>query len=166
MRIVARCTATLTSRHDFFAQELGAVIALEHYLWEKAEADRIPYWIAFQALEWLSAPRVLVAQNGRPYETVPAEMLCLRCGALVIPQRTTKRTPTCNHCAKEDPRARLWPNHAIMPNRRGTWWLRCQAQGCARVFDGRRHALRCPLCKPAAVAASRRRPLRLPSSSA
>jgi hypothetical protein len=91
----------------------------------------------------------------------PGHTLCLRCGSHVHyrkPARSgTHRQGRCRPCSRGRPDA--WPAHAIEPDRRGTWWLSCQAQGCPNTFIGRAHQLRCPQCRLDRITPSQRKPL-------
>jgi hypothetical protein len=142
-QIAARSTSKgFVTRRDWLAKELNKLMASEHALWVLAREPRIPYGFAFLALVWLGRG---VYERGTQERVLP----CLQCGALIRPQRTTKRLPRCASCETKAARTAAWPDHAVMPAHRGDWWLKCLHPGCTKVFAGRRQALFCPPQPPA-----------------
>jgi hypothetical protein len=151
----------VASRIDRFAQvreslevRLTRFLAIEDLLWDLS-AERggptrpIPYGYRYRAIEWLWCPQA--------HRHEGAVALCLRCGAVFMPRRpVTALAPLCSHCAKESPRARRPPPHAIEPAERGTWWLRCAANECGNRFVGRAQARWCPPCRSSRITPRRR----------
>jgi hypothetical protein len=144
--------------HRAFRLLLAEALAAELGLWIEAAryhgpSPRIPYAFQFLALEWFWTPEAHA-------KDLRAPALCLRCGAMWFPYRKIKSPPRCEHCSSEEAKAREWPAHAVAPDVRGKWWLRCQAEGCKAVFVGRRNQLRCEQCDSSRRTASKRSPLR------
>jgi hypothetical protein len=86
---------------------------------------------------------------------------CLRCGDLLIPKRkgrtsgpTRRRVPVCVHCLRS---GIAWPPNAVMPERRGRWWLMCQHPGCTSAFVGAGQARHCPEHRQERLSRVRRR---------
>jgi hypothetical protein len=45
---------------------------------------------------------------------------------------------------KETQQQRAWPEHAVAPAGRGSWWLKCAHPGCTLTYQARRHSHYCP----------------------
>jgi hypothetical protein len=152
MRIAAEDGSFEQVREDLSIR-LTHLIAVEHVLWELAAkygglSPTLPYASRYRALEWLWTPDASKDRNG--------VALCIRCGTIILRKLAPRVDPRCRWCAKEPPAARDWPAHAIAPAERGTWWLRCQADGCNKAFAGRAQAHRCPNCRTARITPSGR----------
>jgi hypothetical protein len=148
--------AGLVAFQDNFRVRLAEAIQVELELWVRAAADgglspRIPYAFHFFALEWFWSPAAHA-----PGLRAPA--LCLRCGAMWYPSRRIGAPPRCAHCNNEDAKTRAWPTHAIAPDLRGLWWLRCQYEGCETAFVGQRHRHHCDEHISARLSHRQRRP--------
>lgn len=134
------------------ARNLSAILFWEHYLWHIAAAEQgaiakeIPYAYRYRALGWLWHPDAHHAQR--------AYTLCLRCGALLERKKRPSDNPSCSHCAKNPGK---WPEHAIAPAGRGTWWLTCQHPGPAHIFLGRAQARHCDEHRASRMTPSKRR---------
>jgi hypothetical protein len=144
--------------HDAFRVRLAEAISIELRLWivaaEHAEwSPRIPYAFQFLALEWLWSPQAHARD-------LLAPAVCLRCGTMWFPYRPIRSPPLCEHCRDESAKVRAWPAHAIAPDLRGQWWLRCQAEGCEAAFVGRRNRLGCDEHDSSRLTASKRQPVR------
>lgn len=155
----ARGDAPITPVRDNLSARLTDFLMYEDWLWDLAAAHggpsrRIPYPFAFDALECFWSPAVHILDH--------AHTLCLRCGLLVLPKKRAPvlSPPRCSHCAKEPLVARAWPPHAIAPAERGTWWLRCLAEGCTNAFVGRAQTRRCMGCRASRITATKRTRLR------
>jgi hypothetical protein len=138
---------------EAFSISFTELIEAEHDLWDLAWKHRglspsLPYAYRYRALEWLWTPDASKYGNG--------VALCIRCGTIIRRKRAPRVDPRCPSCAKESPDARVWPDHAIAPAERGTWWLQCQAAGCRTAFVGPKRTLRCPHCKKARITPARR----------
>jgi hypothetical protein len=143
--LVARQHPLFVGAQGDFATRLTRLLALETDLWKLASkhggrTDRLPYALRLRALGWFWTPEAH-APGLDPCT------LCIRCGELIPPTTTgrLRRTspPRCPHCSKEPPAARRWPTHAIAPDAPGTWWLRCEVEGCDNPFVGQRHERLC-----------------------
>lgn len=86
-------------------------------------------------------------------------IFCLRCGSEVhfkrAPREGISRVGRCLRCSRGRPEA--WPEHALEPYERATWWLKCQFPGCDRAFVGRAQARHCPAHRTSRLASSGRR---------
>jgi hypothetical protein len=147
-----------TPLHEDFRVRLARFPSYEALLWDLAAAEggpshRVPYAFAFYALEWFWDPEVHALDR--------IEIPCLRCGRPINPRRPLKLTaaPRCPHCAKESPKARTSPAHALAPDGRGRWWLLCRAEGCSNAFVGRADQLRCPHCRSSRTTPHKRKSL-------
>jgi hypothetical protein len=132
-----------------FAQNVSLALEREHLLWEwgadpAGEDAGMPYLFRYLAIRAWWTPETHAAprrsDTGAPFKT---STLCLRCGELVLRGRAASKPPLCPHCSREPPAVRAWPDHAVAPAKRGTWWLRCQRDGCELAFHGRRDRLYC-----------------------
>ncbi|MGD0713105.1 MAG: hypothetical protein ABSB24_02825 [Gaiellaceae bacterium] len=155
----ARTLPRFDQIHDNLAVRLTHYLRVEDDLWKLA-ADRggpsrqIPYAYRYAATEWLWNPDV--------HRYKDASAICLRCGLIFRPRRPPKAgAPRCPNCAQERPEARRWPDHAIAPAGRGTWWLRCLAQDtdCLGAFIGFAQRKRCAKCRSSSTTPSKRHPL-------
>jgi hypothetical protein len=143
-------------------------IGVEHSLWQLAASETgneglgIPYAFRFFALGWLWHPH---AHDGGFAFT-----LCIRCGALLYRNhppaahrrrasaaRKLRPAPLCDHCADEPASARQWPDTAIAPAARGTWWIKCEHPQCQLIFEATRRSHYCPKHRSNRLCASRRR---------
>jgi hypothetical protein len=127
--------------HDNTRVRLAEAIQVETELWQAAAdhgglSPRIPYAYHFLALERFWTPQAH-ARN------LQAPATCLRCGTIWWPSRSITAPPRCAHCNNENPMTRAWPAHAIAPDIRGHWWLRCQYKGCDNAFVGYRNRRHC-----------------------
>jgi len=112
-----------------------------------------PYAVRYEAARYLWSPRIA------------GSAFCLRCGEPIHYRRASRTAPgaearpapVCAACIRGG--SLDWPAHAIVPEVRGTWWLRCLAQGCTNAFIGRAQARRCPTCRLSRRAAGNRTPL-------
>jgi hypothetical protein len=75
-----------------------------------------------------------------------------------FPYRAIKAPPRCEHCNQENPKTRAWPLHAIAPDIRGQWWLRCQYEGCDKPFVGYRNRFHCDKHISSRLPRSKRKP--------
>jgi hypothetical protein len=101
-----------------------------------AQSRQIPYTYRRLLIEWFWNPAAHQART--------AYCLCLRCGTPLHTHghyRTGQHEPRCTPCMKEADRS--WPDHALAPAGRGTWWLRCSRDNCAAVFEGQRNRRLC-----------------------
>lgn len=109
----------------------------------------VPYTVRYEAARYLWSPQIA------------GSAFCLRCGEPIHYRRAAREgarsAPICATCIRGG--SLEWPVHAVAPEERGTWWLRCLAQGCAKVFVGRAQARRCPACRTSRRAVSKRTPL-------
>ena len=152
---------------NLFRRLVTEAIGVEHALWQIAanetgnEGLTMPYAYRFFALGWLWHPD---AHDGGFAYT-----LCIRCGALLYRNRRPaahrrraaarqklRPPPLCNHCADEPASGRRWPENAIAPASRGTWWMTCQEHDCKSIFRATRRSLFCPAHHSNKLAASRR----------
>lgn len=148
--LYARRLMPFSQVHTNFTERLSRLLIAENWLWGVAAkhngpSSKLPYAYRVQAVEWFGGASV---------------SMCLRCGWIVLHQRTTELPPRCPRCAKEPPAAREWPRHAVAPAERGTWWLNCQAEDCSLAFVGRRNQVRCPSCRTSRTTRSKRKPLK------
>ena len=155
--LVASRQPRFEHRADRIAAALTNVVHLEDHLWSLASARggpsrQIPYAFRYQALEWLSMPDMQAA--------VGREALCLFCGIIFRRRGRPKGGPRCPSCAKQPPRARTGPDHAVAAAGKATWWLRCQTDGCPNRFVGPMQRLRCPDCTTSRISPRKRRPRR------
>lgn len=138
--------------HDAYPGELGVelmklvneFLLTEVILWTMA-ADGgfkhgVPYPVRYSAAAYLWSP------------DIPSAAFCLRCGNFHQLQRAGRRTethprtvPVCRRCLRS--RISTWPPHAVMPDVRGKWWLRCSQPKCSYVFVGPSQAKKCPAHK-------------------
>jgi hypothetical protein len=158
------------SGKDVFAIDLMHLVEVESTLWWLAginggPTDRIPYAYRCAAIEWIikAKPAPGVRTDPRhPRPGVKAEPLatsiCLRCGETFRFGRVPEDGTRCHHCTKESPATRIWPDNAIAPAGRGTWWLRCEARrpDCLGAFVGRRNRLTCINCRASNISPSKR----------
>jgi hypothetical protein len=132
-----------------FAQNASLALARERLLWEwgadpAAEDVGMPYLFRYLAIRAWWTPETHVApRRSDTGATFKTSSVCLRCGDLVLLGRRTVKPPLCPHCSKEPPAVRTWPDHAVAPAKRGTWWLMCQRDGCDLAFYGRRDRRYC-----------------------
>jgi hypothetical protein len=155
--LVARALPPFEPIRDELEVRLAELIAVEDTLWQFAAeqggpSGRIPYAFAFRALEWFWSPKVHAGGLRSP-------TTCLRCGAFMLPRGRIGGLPLCAHCTKNSRARRQWPDHAIAPAGRGTWWLACLAEDCSNAFVGQANFLRCPNCRLSRVSPSKRKPL-------
>lgn len=146
--------------HASFDERLPHLLAAEAHLWEVASAHggpspSIPYAYRVQALEWFGQTEI--DADGSPQRARGSVSVCIRCGWVLAGSRASSLPPRCIRCAKEPPRARTWPTHAIAPAERGTWWLACQRPPCSMAFVGRAQARYCPAHRTARLTPSKRR---------
>jgi hypothetical protein len=108
-----------------------------------------PYRVRYEAARYLWSPQIAGCA------------FCLRCGDQILYLRAARAggrsAPICARCVRGG--SLEWPAHAVAPAERGTWWLRCLAQGCTNAFVGRAQARRCPACRTSRRAISKRTPL-------
>ena len=112
-----------------------------------------PYTVRYEAARYLWSPRIA------------GSAFCLRCGEPIHYRRAARTAlgaearpaPICANCIRGG--SLKWPAHAVEPAERGTWWLRCLAEGCTNAFVGRAQARRCPACRTSRRAVSKRTPL-------
>jgi hypothetical protein len=146
-------------------ERANAFLLIEINLWWLAgEGDFegvTPYTVRYEAARYLWSPRIT------------GSAFCLRCGGPIRYRRAARTAlgadarpaPICANCIRGG--SLSWPAHAIAPEARGTWWLRCLAEGCTNAFIGRAQARRCPNCRSSTRAASNRTPLvQTPASEA
>jgi hypothetical protein len=156
--LVARQLPKFAPVHTSLDVRLTHFLGFESLLWDlSAEyggpTPRLPFAYRYRAIEWFWSPDT--------HRHRDAVAICLRCGDQYHPHRPPKADsePRCPWCAKEPPKARRWPKHAVAPAERGTWWLRCQAPDCATPFRGRAQARHCRECSTAGTTPSQRRRL-------
>jgi hypothetical protein len=159
--MIAATHMIAASHHDSLVQvrddlrvRLTHFLAYEDLLWELSAANggptaRIPYAYRHRAIEWF--------WTASAHKYAGATALCLRCGKLWMPRgQLTSETPLCTSCGNQPRIARRWPDHAIAPAERGTFWLQCEADGCKNVFLTRAQAHHCPPCETARTTPNKR----------
>lgn len=133
---------------------LNAYLRLEIELWRTARKGGYPYpppyAVRYETARWLWSPEIA------------GFAFCLRCGSELSFRRAARSESTrnlrCGACSRDkDPSN--WPDYAICPAERGTWWLRCRADGCSNAFVGHTQARRCPYCRSSRLTPARRKPL-------
>jgi len=114
-------------------ERANAFLVTETILWGLARdggfQGTVPYPVRYEASRYLWSPRIA----GRAF--------CLRCGRTIGHQRVGRTSglrqrtvPLCDPCLRSG--SFRWPEHAVMPDTRGKWWLRCQHPGCKTPFVG------------------------------
>jgi hypothetical protein len=138
-------------------ERANGFLLTEIYLWSLAgDGDWegvVPYAVRYEAARYLWSPRIA------------GWAFCLRCGEPIHYRRAARSAlgaevrsaPVCAACIRGG--SLDWPAHAIAPEARGTWWLRCLAAGCTNAFIGRAQARRCSVCRTSSRAVSKRTPL-------
>jgi hypothetical protein len=113
----------------------------EAELWTAAEhagyTGGVPYPVRYEAVRWLWSPKIA------------GVAFCLRCGILITYKRRGRRSgtrsrtaPLCAPCIRSG--IRTWPGNALMPDRRGTWWLHCRYPECQTLFRASGRTAFCP----------------------
>lgn len=144
----------LAVERGHYGRERTTLIQVEHSLWAQAAdfgglVDRMPYAHRLTLL--------FVAWHPSAHEPPGAWTLCIRCGELLYRNRRAFKTfPRCAVCMKETAKQREWPQHALAPHDRGTWFLRCQYPNCEMAFTGPRHRKFCPEHTSSRLAPARR----------
>jgi hypothetical protein len=133
----------LAIERGHYARERTKLLEIEHRLWQLTArsggpSDRLPYANRF----------ILTTLTWHPdaYRPPGAWTLCIRCGELLHRKRPSLQPlARCAACMKETEKQRRWPEHAIAPHARGTWFLRCQHPDCEAIFEGPRHRKLCDI---------------------
>jgi hypothetical protein len=131
----------LAIERGHYARERTKLLQIEQELWQRAAefggpSDRLPYASRYSL--------TLLTWHPSAYKPPGAHAICIRCGQLLHRKRpSVQPLARCPACMKETEEQRRWPDHAITPHARGTWFLRCQYPDCRTVFEGRRHRKLC-----------------------
>jgi hypothetical protein len=134
-------------------EQVNKFLQIEAGLWNLARTGGfegpVPYPVRYETARYLWTP------------SITGLAFCLRCGTPIQYNRagrasgnSRRRIPICSPCIRSG--SLTWPRHAVMPDTKGKWWLRCQHPDCTTIFRGAGQARYCTEHRSAALTARRR----------